>query len=197
MVMAMRLGTRSGTTLLVLLGVAFLLGSAEGMTTLFKNWEQCFYEDAVPWVHVRSAHLQIVQSKEHRLGAQFWVDAELFQPIVNGTVKWKIWHESTGSRQHFPAEDVCCGLLSTSTCPGESACPIEVGAAVFMQEGLIEEIPGHFEAALSVKAPDIRSTHGSRDSLEEVVCLLIKFHLDEHHLAQFKAEREALAPLLL
>eukprot|EP00011_Vannellida_sp_DIVA3-517-6-12_P009733 CAMPEP_0114633418 /NCGR_PEP_ID=MMETSP0168-20121206/15445_1 /TAXON_ID=95228 ORGANISM="Vannella sp., Strain DIVA3 517/6/12" /NCGR_SAMPLE_ID=MMETSP0168 /ASSEMBLY_ACC=CAM_ASM_000044 /LENGTH=188 /DNA_ID=CAMNT_0001845069 /DNA_START=1 /DNA_END=564 /DNA_ORIENTATION=- len=185
------LGNHCATFSAVVLVVIILqlCTTTEGMTTLFRNWEQCYYEDAVPWVHIKSAHLQIVQSREHQLGAQFWVDAELLQPIVNGTVKWQIWHENTGNRQYFPAQDVCCGLLGTSQCPGESACPIEEGPAVFMQEALIDEVAGHFEAALTVKAPDVRPIRGSSGELEEVACVLVKFRLQEHELDQFAAER--------
>ena len=176
---------------LALACISFCSG-VEAMQTKFGGWEHCYYEDAAPWVRVNSAHVQIVQSRNHELGVQVWVDADLQQPMTNGTLRWNIWHEETGNRQKFPKQSACCGLLADSACrqSGQSDCPLGEGNVLLMQESLVDEIPGHYEVAFTLYAADVlKATSQAAASQEEAICLLVKYRLDEKDLAVFAEQR--------
>ena len=161
-----------------LLLCGLLFGSGDAFQFTYGQWEHCYYEPASNRVDVDYASVQIVQSPNHLLGFQAYMNITVADGDALHYVKTnaRLWHAETGDRIKYGDSDGCIGFFYPDRTI--DSCPIQNSASGMYERLFIEETIGEYELQFQIF-----------DDTEEVACVVIPFKLTEEFLSQFQQER--------
>merc|ERR1711879_683099 len=133
------------------------------------------------------AKVRVVQSPNHLLGFQVYLNTTISEPIENVTMNLKLWHEETGDRVKYGDHDACCGLFfnDDGQCSGDEQkthCPLYGFKSGMTERLFVEEHSGNFEAQIQL--------FDTSNDREEILCVQIPFSVSESFLSQFQQERK-------
>lgn len=142
-------------SLLVLFGLTFA-------------WEQCYYEEASPFVRVLNANLKLVENNSDLPDVMACIETELNTPIISGRSQLTLWNEETGLKAKYrfgDLRDFSCQQNTNGSCLINhtlNGCLVEQ----LHREGI------KFEATLQVFG-----TPQDSNQEEELVCVVMRFNL--------------------
>lgn len=180
------MSTSNRASYLSFLVFAIVLSSSYCLNFNFGAWEHCYYDPSSDVVDVENALVRIVQSPNHLLGFQAYVNATINQEVEQPVVNLRLWHQETGERVNFGYFDACCGFFfpNEDRCLGDGSkthCPVS-GFKSGMIERLFEvEQAGNYKVEVQLFESD--------NATDELMCVEISFALDEAFLSKFQEER--------